>query len=49
MSVNLLPLCYWHELPDLVCFYKVTRHMIHLDLHAKDPYIRNELSAIFYA
>ena len=30
MSVNLLPVCYWHELLDLVYFYKAT-HMIHLD------------------
>ena len=31
ISVNLLPVCYWHELPDLVYFYKATHHMIHLD------------------
>ena len=31
MSVNLLPVCYWHELLDLVYFYKVTHNMIHLD------------------
>ena len=26
-----LPLCYWHELLDLVYFYKATHNMIHLD------------------
>ena len=31
MSVNLLPVCYWHELLDLVYFYKATHNMIHLD------------------
>ena len=31
MSVNLLPVCYWHELLDVVYFYKVTHNMIHLD------------------
>ena len=31
MSVNLLPLCYWHELLDLVYFYKATYNMIQLD------------------
>ena len=31
MSVNLLPVCYRHELLDLVYFYKVTHNMIHLD------------------
>ena len=31
MSVNLLPVCYWHELLDLVYFYKATQNMIHLD------------------
>ena len=30
MSVNLLPVCYWHELLDLVYFYKATHNMIHL-------------------
>ena len=51
MSVNLLPVFYWHELLDLVYFYKATHNMIHLDpsvvrarMRAKDPYIRNELS-----
>ena len=39
MSVNLLPVCYWHEVLDLVYFYKATHNMIHLD-----PYIRNEFS-----
>ena len=29
--VNLLPVCYWHELLDLVYFYKATHNMIHLD------------------
>ena len=52
--VNLLPVCYWHELLDLIYFYKATHNMIHLDpyfccslrarLRAKDPYICNELS-----
>ena len=32
MSVNLLPVCYWHELLDLVCFYKAMHNMIHFDL-----------------
>ena len=32
MSVNLLPVCYWHELLDLGYFYKATHNMIHLDL-----------------
>ena len=31
ISVNLLPVCYWHELLDLVYFYKATHNMIHLD------------------
>ena len=31
MSVNLLPVCYWHELLDLVYFYKAMHNMIHLD------------------
>ena len=31
MYVNLLPACYWHELLDLVYFYKATHNMIHLD------------------
>ena len=31
MSVNLLPMCYWHELLDLVYFYKATHNTIHLD------------------
>ena len=31
MPVNLLPVCYWHELLDLVYFYKATHNMIHLD------------------
>ena len=33
MYVNLLPVCYWHELLDLVYFYKTTHNniMIHLD------------------
>ena len=31
MYVNLLPMCYWHELLDLVYFYKVTHNMIYLD------------------
>ena len=31
MSVNLLSVCYWHELLDLVYFYKATHNMIHLD------------------
>ena len=31
MSVNLLPVCYWHELLDLVYFYKAKHNMIHLD------------------
>ena len=31
MSVNLLPMCYWHELLDLVYFYKAMHNMIHLD------------------
>ena len=26
-----LPLCYWHELLDLVYFYKATHNMIYLD------------------
>ena len=29
--VNLLPVCYWHELLDLIYFYKATHNMIHLD------------------
>ena len=53
MSVNLLPVCYWHDLLDLVYFYKATHNMIHLDpsvvpfVHeccAKDLCIHNELS-----
>ena len=46
MSVNLLPVCYWHELLDLVYFYKATHNMIHLDpsVVTNDPYIRKELS-----
>ena len=32
MSVNLLPVCYWHELLDLIYFYKVMHNMIHLRL-----------------
>ena len=31
ISVNLLPVCYWHELLDLVYSYKATHNMIHLD------------------
>ena len=31
MSVNLLPVCYWHALLHLVYFYKATNNMIHLD------------------
>ena len=31
MSVNLLPVCYWHELLDPVYFYKATHNMINLD------------------
>ena len=31
ISVNLLLVCYWHELLDLVYFYKATHNMIHLD------------------
>jgi len=31
MSVTLLPVCYWHELLDLVYFYKSTHNMIHVD------------------
>ena len=39
MSVNLLPVCYWHELLDLVYFYKATHNMIHLDPSVV-PYVR---------
>ena len=28
---TVLPVCYWHELLDLVSFYKATHNMIHLD------------------
>ena len=31
MYVNLLPVCYWHELLDLIYFYKAMHNMIHLD------------------
>ena len=31
ICVNLLPAFYWHELLDLVYFYKATHNMIHLD------------------
>ena len=31
MPVNLLPVCYWHELLDLAYFYKATHNTIHLD------------------
>ena len=31
MSVSLLPVSYWHELLDLVYFYKAMHNMIHLD------------------
>ena len=54
MSVNLLPVCYWHELLDLVYFYKATHNMIQLDpsvvpfvrecARRTRAYIRNELS-----
>ena len=39
MSVNLLPVCYWHELLDLGYFYKATHNMIHLDLSVV-PFVR---------
>ena len=39
MSVNLLPVCYWHKLLDLVYFYKATHNTIHLDL-AVVPFLR---------
>ena len=39
MSVNLLPVCYWHKLLDLVYFYKAMRNMIHLD-PAVVPFVR---------
>ena len=49
MSVNLLPVCYWHELLDLVYFYKATHNMIHLypSVVTNDPYIRKELSVFW--
>ena len=31
MSVNLLRVCFWHELLDLVFVYKATHNMIQLD------------------
>ena len=39
MSVNLLPVCYWQELLDLVYFYKAMHNMIHLDLSVV-PFVR---------
>ena len=48
MSLNLLPVCYWRELLDLVYFYKTTHNTVCCSLRARmrvmDPYIRNELS-----
>jgi hypothetical protein len=31
MQCNLLPLCYWHEMMDLVFFYKSTKGLINID------------------
>ena len=31
ISLNLLPICYWHEFLDLVFFYKATHNIISLD------------------
>ena len=52
MSVNLLPVCYWHELLNLVYFYKATHNMIHLDpsvvrMRVKDLYLFNWESSHF--
>ena len=30
IPVNLIPVCYWHELLDRVYFYKASKNMIHL-------------------
>ena len=38
--VNLLPVCYWHELLDLIYFYKATHNMIHLDPSVV-PFVRD--------
>ena len=38
--VNLLPVCYWHELLDLIYFYKATHNMIHLDPSVV-PFVRH--------
>ena len=38
--VNLLPVCYWHELLDLIYFYKATHTMIHLDPSVV-PFVRD--------
>ena len=38
--VNLLPVCYWHDLLDLIYFYKATHNMIHLDPSVV-PFVRD--------
>ena len=30
ISLDLLPVCYWHELLDMVFFYKATHNLVHL-------------------
>ena len=38
--VDLLPVCYWHELLDLIYFYKATHNMIYLDPSVV-PFVRD--------
>ena len=29
--INLLPICYWHELLDMMLFYKITHNLVDID------------------
>ena len=42
MFVNLLPVCYWHELLDLVYFYKATVQYRKWSPTANDPETAND-------
>ena len=39
ISLDLLPVCYWHELLDMVFFYKTTHNLVHLSPSAA-PIVR---------
>ena len=40
LSTDLLPLCYWHELLDLVFFYKVTHGLVTISPESLPPRIK---------